>query len=78
MRVAEQVLDACMDVGRCMGQKELVEYDRMPSGAGPVLVHAVFADVFGIAPVGAPVDVTVVHRNSGEAVVDGNQVSVHE
>ena len=77
MGVAEQVLVACMDVERCMGQK-VVEYDGMLEGVGPVLVHAVFADVFGIAPVGAPVDVTVVHRDSGEAVVDGNQVSVHK
>ena len=44
----------------------------MLGGDGPALVHAVLVDVLG-----ASVDVTVVHRGSGEAVVDGN-LSVRE
>jgi len=56
-----------------MNQMEQFEYDGVLGGDGPVLVHVVLADVLGVS-----VDVTVVHRGSGEAVVDGNQVSVRE
>ena len=55
-----------------MNQMEQFEYDGVLGGDGPDLVHFVLADVLG-----ASVDVTVVHRGSGEAVVDGN-LSVRE
>ena len=55
-----------------MNQMEQFEYDGVLGGDGPALVHVVLADVLGVS-----VEVSVVHRGSGEAVVDGN-LSVRE
>ena len=55
-----------------MNQMEQFEYDGVLGGDGPALVHVVLADVLGVS-----VDVSVVHRGSGEAVVDGD-LSVRE